>query len=295
MSWEDKFRTWSQSPSQTETDKAENAERMIREAIRNSSKLKNRNITVIRQGSYRNRTNVRGESDVDIGVICFDTFFEDYPQGTTRESFGNQPASYQYPQYKNEIGEALVAHFGTGAVTRGNKAFNVRENSYHLEADVAAFFEHRRYSKASGYISGVGLIPDDNTSARIENWPEQHYANGNAKNDRTKRAYRALVRILKSLRHEMNENKIPAAKPIIGFLSECLVWNVPDPEFTHSTFSDDLRGALIHLYNQTKTDDACREWGEVNELKYLFGPHQKWTRQQAHDFILAAWNYVGYK
>jgi hypothetical protein len=296
MVWEDKFRGWAQSPSQSETERAENAERMIREAISKSNKLQTRDVRVIRQGSYRNRTNVRADSDVDIGVVCYDTFFPIYPEGTNAQTFGNTDAAYVYSQFKDEVGEALRAHFGQSAVTRGNKAFNVRENSYHLEADVAPFFEHRRYAKNGSYISGVELRPDNGKPSRVINWPEQHYESGNAKNDRTKRSYRALVRIVKSLRNEMKDNKIAAAGPIIGFLNECLVWNVPDVEFSHNTYGDDLRAALIHLFNNTKTDDGpCKDWGEVSDLKYLFNSSQKWTRQQAHEFILAAWQYVGFQ
>ena len=169
---EDTFRTWAQSPGQTETERSENAERMVRRAVAASAKLKDRNIKVFAQGSYRNRTNVRGESDVDIGVVCYDCFFEDYPEGTTRETFGISAATYHYSQFKDEVGEALVDYFGKGAVTRGNKAFDVRETSHHVEADVAPFFEHRRYNKDPGYLSGVGLRPDNGAPLEVINWPE---------------------------------------------------------------------------------------------------------------------------
>ena len=49
--WEDRFRTWAQSPSQTETEPSENAERMVRWAVAASAKLKDRNIKVFAQGS----------------------------------------------------------------------------------------------------------------------------------------------------------------------------------------------------------------------------------------------------
>src|SRR3981081_798019 len=106
QNWEDRFRTWAQSPSQTETERAENAERMVRNAIKASSKLSGRNIKVFAQGSYRNRTNIRREDDVDIGVLSYDTFFYDIPQGTSRESFAIEPASYHYHRFKNEVDEA---------------------------------------------------------------------------------------------------------------------------------------------------------------------------------------------
>jgi hypothetical protein len=293
--WEDKFRTWAQSPSQTETERAENAERMVRNAIEASPRLSGRNIKVFRQGSYRNRTNIRRESDVDIGVLCYDTFFYDTPQGTLPQTFAIEPASYHYGQFKNEVHEALISYFGGGAVTRGNKAFDVKATSYHVEADVAPFFEHRRYGNDGSHLSGVELRPDNGTPSRVINWPEQHCANGNAKNNRTARSYRALVRVLKSLRCEMEDEGIASAKPVTSFLTECLVWNVADVHFEHSTYSDDLRAALIFLYEQTQTDESCNGWGEVSELKYLFGAHQKWTRQQANDFIVAAWNHVGFQ
>jgi hypothetical protein len=42
--WESVFTTWSQGPSKTEQERAENAERQIKQAIQASKKLKNRNI-----------------------------------------------------------------------------------------------------------------------------------------------------------------------------------------------------------------------------------------------------------
>lgn len=292
--WEDKFRTWAQSPSQSETQRLENTERAIRAAIQASPKLKQRNIKIFTQGSYRNRTNVRRESDIDVGVLCYDTFFFENPPNTTRETFGIQPATYEYEQFKNEVGEALVSYFGASAVTRGNKAFDIKETRSQVEADVTPFFEHRRYEVNGRYLSGVELRPDNGMPSKVINWPEQHYENGNEKNSRTGRRYRALARILKSLRNEMHDNNVAAAAPIMGFLNECLVWNVPNGNFGHTTYGDDLRSALVYLYENTQADDKCNEWGEVSELKYLFRPTQKWTRQQAHDFVLGAWHYVGF-
>ena len=65
----------------------------------------------------------------------------------------------------------LVAHFGQAAVRRGNKAFTIRENTYQVEADVAPFFEFRRYWEDGTYRAGVALVPDN--GRRIENFPER--------------------------------------------------------------------------------------------------------------------------
>ena len=62
--WEQIFRGWSQPLGSTESAKAENAERMIKSAIENSPVLAEKDISVFVQGSYKNNTNVREDSDV---------------------------------------------------------------------------------------------------------------------------------------------------------------------------------------------------------------------------------------
>ncbi len=293
MTWEEAFNSWSQPPAKTEQERCENAEKAIRKAIEASDKLKYKDIKIFAQGSYRNNTNVRKESDVDIGILCHNTFFFDLPSGATREQFGITPSTYSYKEFKNDVQDALVSYFGASAVKRGNKAFDIHENSYHVDSDVAPFFEHRRYNSSGGYSSGVELEPDN--GGRVINWPEQHYENGVSKNTATSRRFKALVRIFKSLCNYMYDKGIADAKVIPGFLLECLIWNVPNSNFGNSTYSDDVRNCMIFLYNNTKTQDKCNEWGEVSDLKYLFRNGQKWSREQANAFIVAAWNKVGFK
>lgn len=295
--WESVFSTWAQGPSATEQERAENAERQIREAIRASDKLKNRDIKVFTQGSYRNRVNVRMDSDVDIGVLCFDAYFSEYPDDNVKEILkkSEQGATYTYATFKNELEEALVARFGQSHVTRGKKSFDIKENTYRVEADVAAFFEHRRYTSVTQYLSGVEMIPGDFSPPRIRNWPEQHYENGVNKNTETNRQYKKIVRVMKSLSNEMACKGVLSAKKAPGFLVECLVWNTPKDCFGYSTYKSQIRAVLAHLFNNTISDKECNEWGEVSELKYLFRDSQPWTRQDAHDFISDAWDYIGYE
>ena len=285
---EDAFREWAKPPGKTEEQRCSNAESSIRNAIRSSDKLRSRDIKIFSQGSYRNNTNIRKNSDVDIGIVCFDTFFHHFPEGYDRASFGIEPATYHFSQFKAEVGEALEKYFGASAVSCGNKAFDVHETSYHVEADVAPFFEHRRYDMNGKYLSGVELQADD--GKRIINWPEQHYSNGVQKNNDTGRRYKAMVRVLKGIANDMDQNKLSV---VPGFLIECLVWNVPNRFMGNVTYSKDLRNILIYLYEQLGLDGSD-EWGEVSELKYLFNPQQKWTKQQARDFVSATWNYVGF-
>ena len=295
--WESIFSNWSSGPSESEQQRAENTENQIRKAIAASEKLNRRDIKVFTQGSYRNRVNVRKDSDVDIGILCYDTYFPEYPDDNVKsmlmESF--IPATYTYSEFKNEIEEALVNRFGRENVKRGSKSFDIKANTYRVEADVAAFFEHRRYTSSSNYLSGVEMIPDNNNPPRVRNWPEQHYANAVSKNNETNRRFKRVVRILKTLSNEMSENGIKSAQSCPSFLVECLVWNTPKNAFNYSNYYSMIRSVLAHLFNNTRTDDSCSEWGEVSELKYLFRTSQPWSRSSAHLFISDAWDYIGYE
>ena len=294
MSWEETFQSWATAPGETEQTKCDNAVRAVRKAIDASPALKGRSIRVFAQGSYCNRTNVRTDSDVDICVLCDNSIFFDLPDGMTAGTFGiSTPADYAYSTFKNDVEAALRAYFGTAYVTRGKKAFDIHENSYRIDADAVANFEYRYYRKDGSHIKGTAFVPDG--GMRIVNWPEQNYENGVAKNNETGKRFKDVVRVLKRLRNKMNDEKIAAAAPIPSFLVECLVWNVPNEGFGHNTYAADVQWTLAHIFNNTRNFDDCKEWGEVNELKYLFRPGQPWTMEQAHSFASAAWDYLGFK
>lgn len=291
--WEETFQSWAKPPGKTEQEKCERAETGIRKAVASSSALTQRSIAVLAQGSYRNRTNVRQDSDVDICILCRDSFFFDLPEGYKPEDFGfKTPADYSYPCFKNDVYEALIGSFTPAGVTRGNKAFDVHENSYRVDADAVACFEYRWYRKDGTYLKGTSFSPD--SGERVINWPQQNYENGVAKNEATDRRFKAIVRILKRLRNQMAENDHAIAEDIPSFLIECLVWNVSNEGFGYSTLRADVQYSLAQLIDETASYEKCKDWREINQLKYLFRSSQPWTREAANLFLNAAWNYIGF-
>jgi hypothetical protein len=296
---EDTFISWSKGPSDTEAAKCENAETAVRKAIKASDDLGDMDISVFAQGSYRARTNVRQNSDVDICVRYNSTFFECYPEGKNRSDFGNIPGTMSFVDFKKMLYAALVDYFGEQGVTPGNKAFDIHANSYWIDADVVPTFEYRWYdgqTNSNGthhYLSGVAFDPD--SGGRVINWPDQTYENGVARNIATQRRYKRTIRILKRLRDKMQSENIPEAKPISSFLIECLVWNASVEAFQKDSYTATVRHILADVWNRTRKDEDCIEWGEVNEFKYLFRSMQPWNRQQVNSFLHTAWNYIGYK
>lgn len=81
--FEDTYVSWGKGPGTTEQAKCDNAETAIRKALAAHEKLSEMDISVFAQGSYRNRTNVKQDSDVDICVRLNSTFFPQYPDGKT--------------------------------------------------------------------------------------------------------------------------------------------------------------------------------------------------------------------
>ena len=302
--WESTFNFWAQSPSKTEQERCERVIAAIHRSISQSSKLRARMIKVFTQGSFRNRVNVRQDSDVDVGVMLYDYFLDQYPAGKSRADFGNYDVEYGFAQFKNELEEALVAYFGRSMVTRGNKAFDIKATTSNIEADVVPLWEFRRYWDNGEFRAGVALIPD-NGSGRIENYPERlvdtwpntplHYENGVSKNIATSRRFKGMARILKKLRNEMDNAGIAAAQAVPSYLIECLAWNAPNTCFGGHSWEARVQSVLRFLWQNTKEPALCSGWFEVDAIKFLFHDTQRWTRRQAHAFINAAWDAVGVK
>jgi hypothetical protein len=256
---------------------------------------------VFAKGSYKNNTNVRLDSDVDVAVEFQEVMYHDATneaEGMSQADLGLTPYSGSYPpeQFKDDVERALVDRFGASAVDRGNKAIHVREDRSSLSADVVPCFTYHRYY-AIGYNSiplyhqGIQIHPD--SGARIVNWPEQNYERGVTKNEATGRRYKRVVRILKRLENDMVDKGINAEIP--SFLMECLVYNVPNEGFGNDSYQANVRYVLAHLFNGTLEGGEAGEWVEVNGLKWLFHPTQRWSKTQAHTFLSSAWNYVGFE
>lgn len=293
--WEATTTRWSKPEGVNEEERCDNAERMIREAIRQSPALAHLNIEVFAQGSFRNRTNVARESDVDVCVVCHNNVFFDFEltPNLGMEQYGFSPSTYTYYDFKADVGRALAAKFRTG-VSRGDKAFNLTANTYRVEADVLPTFESRAFfSRPDGstyHLEGVGFETDG--GRRVYNWPKQHIVNGIQKNEATGRRFKPVARALKALRYEMDDMGILAAKYVPSFLIESLAYETPNEFFGHDTLLGDLRSVIAFTFDRTTDASRSSDWTEPNGIKYLFHGSQPWTREQANNFLGAAWAYL---
>jgi hypothetical protein len=303
--WRMLFTSWSKPPSETEEAKASRAATMIREAIAEHEPLRQKRTSVYATGSYRNNTNTRLESDIDIAVVLHDCFFSEYPAGKPPQATDlghGAGVSYGLSAFRDDVSDALVKKFGRLGVSRGTKAFDVHANSVRLDADVAVFLEHHRYTgkqNADGtwhYLEGVEMRGLNN--ARIINWHAEHYSNGIIKNDQTCRRYKRVARILKRLRDDMQSSSNSAtrsASNVPSFLLECLAFNASDDCYQRDHLYDDVRAVIAQMWNKTKPETEDLVLVEVSGLKWLFGASQAWSKGDAHAFLLSAWQHVGFR
>jgi hypothetical protein len=293
--WESWLANAARGPSQTEKDERDRTEARIRRAIANDPNLSG-NVRVFVKGSYANNTNVRADADVDIAVEWNKWAYvqhEFQAKGLTAAQVGYTPVD-EGPSpdtYRQWVRDALVNAFGSSCVHSGSKAILVDASSTTLDADVVPCFRHSRYDRAGATPEqGIRLYPRG--GGMILNWPDQNLANGRRKNNATSRSYKQIVRAVKRLENDMVEKGI-LSKEVPSFLIECLLWNVPDPRFTSSSFYlETVRKCFRFLWTPLR-ENQCEEWGEVNELKYLFRSGQNWTRQDAFNFVDKAWDTVG--
>lgn len=291
MSLEDQFLRWTGPSSDTEKDKQDRTERMIREAIDSHAPFENCSLKVYAKGSYANNTNVRSDSDVDIAVECADViYWEEEEKGI--HTPGNPYKGVWTPtKLRKELISALEEKFSHQVDTSGLISIQVHSSSARVDADVVPCFCYRYYMK-NEIKSGTKIFKKDGST--IVNYPVQQLENGITKNKQTGYQYKKGARLLKRIENKMAE--VGVFRELPSFFIECLAYNCPNPVFAHSTWTDRLQGMLLHIWNELQGEEPNEgRWVEVNECFYLFHPSQKWSREDGRTFAEAAWNYFGFK
>lgn len=137
------------APSQTEQENAARTHRIIREHLESVPSLQQYRIDTFLQGSYKNSTNVRQDSDVDIGSLTSEVYIgnterlNEYQQ--RQYEAVTSPGSFTFWQYRADVLQALVDRFQF-AVHDGNKAIQIDGNTSRLSADVVPCLEYRFYT-----------------------------------------------------------------------------------------------------------------------------------------------------
>ena len=183
---------------------------------------------VFLQGSYKNNTNIRGDSDVDVVVQLNSTFRSNLTEEEKR-LLGISEAYYKWQDFRNDVIKALCEYYGTTSIQEGRKSIKVSRSNGRLPADVVVCIEYRKYnSDLSKFYKGMTFwVPSE--SRWIINYPKSHYNNGVNKNQNTSLWYKRAVRMLKNSRGYISGDSTPS------YFLECMIYNVPNSNDNHSS------------------------------------------------------------
>ena len=280
--------TWSNQGAVTSSATAYCAVKNSLEA--SASPIRGKDFEIYLQGSYRNRTNIYGDSDVDIIAQLNDTFGYDVsslPVLHQASYQANTPAAtYFLSDFKRDVVNALQRHFGTNRIIVGNKAILVKVNDGRITADVIPSIQFRKFYQ--NYPPAIGIRFDDNRGNVIVNYPKLHIENGEAKNAdaRTRGWYKPTVRIFKNFRNAVVSSGALSGTAAPSYFVECLLYNAPDNLFS-GTYTESLPNILNWLWSSCAPNSFVCQNGQIA----LFGNlSTQWNLLDCRSFVEALIN-----
>lgn len=234
------------------------------------------------QGSYKNDTNIRGDSDVDVVVQLNSTFYSNLSE-SQKSILGLTPASYSLQTFRVEVLNVLKGYYGQSQIVEGNKSIKIKANSGRLPADVVVCSQYRYYKPINSYDFIEGMcFWTGNDNRQVINYPKTHYDNGVSKHQNSNGWHKPTVRLFKNLRGNLAGDATPS------YFLECMLYNVPSMKF--GTSYGDTFCSVVNWLNENRLDDFICQNSRLN----LFGPTQEqWNTTQAKEFIknlISVWN-----
>ena len=238
------------------------------------------------QGSYRNSTNIRGDSDVDVvvemtSVVELDTSrLSQDAAARVRNRY--RDSKYGFDEFRADVGRALYDYYGWLAVNDAPKCFKLPAGNGRLGADVVPCMSLHLHTHG-GVAEGMTFKPRG-TMSWIRNFPKLHYEAGVTKNGAfaTKGWFKPLVRVVKHMRNRVNDERIFRLNAPSYFL-EALLWNVPNEVIAAGTHQLAVLGSLRHLQ---KALAANIDFYMPHGQHQLFGDRpEQWKRNEAVTFV----------
>jgi len=291
---ESQLETWSHQGAVTTSSATY---RSIQTALAaSSSPTREKDYEVYLQGSYKNDTNIRGDSDVDVVVQLNSTFGYDLSRlnneqkGLFSRAYPTN-ATYLWEHFRADVLRGLPAYYGSTAVTEGNKSLKLAAAPGRLAADITAAIHFRKYlsffgSNAQRYVDGI-RFSSRSDGREIINFPKPHYDNGVAKHSaaKTNGWYKPTVRMFKNARTYLVDHGTLSGDVAPSYFLECMVYNVPDAAFGKS-YQDTFIAAWNWMRRAKVDSFVCQ-----NEQLPLFGnTPEKWDALRANQLLDALKN-----
>jgi hypothetical protein len=261
---------------------------MVRDSLA-AAKLNGMTYTIYPQGSYANKTNIAGDSDVDM-VIALSSAF--YPNKETLKPEEREEYARHYEEsdltWQRFRGVVVGALRSTYLIQEKSKCVKVRSNLIRLPADVLIALDYRYYTSFPSFfeqtfIDGVQFYSSEGT--KIINYPKRHIRACRLKNNDTAGRFRRVVRVAKNARNALiSDNEANVGSGIApSYFLESLLWNVPDRYYTNG-LEEAYRQVIAWLH---ESPDRLASMDYPNKRGKLFGdaPDTVWRAASAQLII----------
>ena len=226
------------------------------------------------QGSYKNGTNLRRDSDVDV-VIQLAHQLKPRVIGLggqqLEEDADHLAAHERWRSFRRHALKAVRARYGE-AVTSGRKTIKLEKGELHADADLVVTLSYR---------NGIGFYLADE-KRWVVSYPQQHHQRGTEKEEAANRRFKRTIRMFKTARNRLVEKGALTKDDAPSYFIECLLYNAPD-----------------HLFKRRRatTYTGILDWLEETQLKGfkcqngkvpLFGRgREQWSVDNARVFVRA--------
>ena len=226
---------------------------------------------VFLQGSYKNDTNLGGDSDVDVVVRLNQRLRPRVAELSGRQlqqDASHQGAYRRWKSFRDHALQAMRARFGNAAES-GRKTLKIPKGKIPADADLVVTLRYRE---------GIAFYLSDE-KRWVVSFPQQHHSQGQKKEEATNRRFKRTVRMFKAARNRLVEKKGLTKGDAPSYFIECLVYNVPD-----NLFKPKLAPTYTAILDWLKTANL-QDFKPQNGRGLLFGRgREQWNVQKAQAF-----------
>ena len=246
----------------------------IREALDAHQGLSKFKYEVLLQGSYKNDTNLGGDSDGDV-VVRLASKLKPRVVALSgellQEDSSHRFALERWQSFREHARKAMRVRFGK-AVKSGRKSIKVPKGKIPADADLVVTLSHKE---------GIGFyLPDERRW--VVSYPQHHHQRGSKKELAANNRFKRTIRMFKAARNQLVDKGAFTKDDAPSYFIECLLYNVPDHLFEQK-LAPMFLGILTWLKTARLNDFQCQ-----NGLVPLFGPQpEQWSVKKARAFVKA--------
>ena len=246
----------------------------IRNALAAHKGLSQFKYEVFLQGSYKNDTNLGGDSDVDVVVRLSSKLKPTVAVlsgNRLQENDSHKFVFQKWKSFRDEALKALRARFGKAAKS-GRKTLKVSKGRIPADADLVVTVSHKQ---------GIGFYLSDERRW-VVSFPQQHHTRGLKKEKAANNRFKRTLRMFKAARNKLVEKRVLKKDDAPSYFIECLLYNVPNGMFKPKLAAT-YTGIVGWLRTAKLKDFKCQN-GHVG----LFGPgKEQWSINKARAFVKA--------